>query len=54
MEKDYLSITRVVKNLQNEWKIKTQGKCSNSSQFVFCCNPYTQANFLNYSTFSSL
>ena len=35
MQKDYLSIKAVVKNLRNQPKIKTLGTCSNSYQFLF-------------------
>ena len=38
MEKDHLSIKKVVKNLRNYLKIKTMSTCSNSSQFVSCCS----------------
>ena len=47
MEKDYLSIKKVVESLRNSSKIKTLGTCSNICQFVSCCGPYVQVNSLN-------
>ena len=40
MEKNHLSIKKVVKNLRNWSKIKTLGTCSINCQFVSCCSSY--------------
>ena len=51
MERDHLSIKKVVKNLRNYSQIKTLDTCSNSCQFLPYYSPYVQ---VNYSPFSPL